>query len=67
MYNLWSYRRQLIGIGELENLTGYQVEATDGTIGSIDMRSPTVGPCSNVVIGRLLPGTARRRERRTRR
>jgi hypothetical protein len=39
MYNLWSYRQQLIGIGELENLTGYDVEATDGTIGSIEQAS----------------------------
>jgi hypothetical protein len=49
MYNLWSYRRQLIGIGELENLTGYQVEATDGTIGSIQQASDEAGS-SHIVV-----------------
>jgi len=43
MYNLWSYRQQLIGIGELENLTGYQVEATDGTIGLIEQATDEAG------------------------
>ncbi|HKE51273.1 MAG TPA: PRC-barrel domain containing protein [Actinomycetes bacterium] len=43
MYNLWSYRQQLIGIGELENLTGYEVVATDGTIGSIEQASDEAG------------------------
>lgn len=49
MYNLWSYRQQLIGIGELETLTGYQVEATDGTIGSIEQASEEAGS-SHIVV-----------------
>ena len=49
MYNLWSYRQQLIGIGELDNLTGYQVEATDGPIGSVEQASDEAGS-SHVVV-----------------
>lgn len=34
-YDLWSYRRQVIALSELSTLSGYQVKATDGPLGTV--------------------------------
>ena len=48
-YDLWSYRNDVVDAGELMNLTGYHVQATDGRIGSIDDTTDEVG-MSHIVV-----------------
>src|SRR5262245_7792458 len=48
-YDLWSYRTDVVIPGELVDLTGYEVEATDGKIGKVDEATNDVGT-SHVVV-----------------
>ena len=42
-YDLWSHRRQVLDLSELETLSGYRVMATDGPIGTVDQASDEAG------------------------
>ncbi|MFF7178070.1 PRC-barrel domain containing protein [Streptomyces sp. NPDC008121] len=46
--DIWSYSETAIHAADM-NLTGYQVEATDGGIGKVDKHSADVGSCHLVV------------------
>ena len=48
-YDLWSYRVDVADAGELMNLTGYGVEATDGHIGKVDDATDEIGS-SHIVV-----------------
>ena len=49
-YDLWSYRTDVIPPGELvDDLTGYEVHATDGKIGKVDAATNDVGT-SHIVV-----------------
>jgi hypothetical protein len=48
-YDLWSYRIDVVTPGELVDLTGYEVEATDGKIGKVDEATNDVGT-SHIVV-----------------
>jgi hypothetical protein len=48
-YDLWSYRTDVVTPGELVDLTGFEVEATDGKIGKVDEATNDVGT-SHIVV-----------------
>ncbi|MCI0687716.1 MAG: hypothetical protein L0Y54_10835 [Sporichthyaceae bacterium] len=50
-YDLWSFRRQLAA-GDLDSLSGYQVHATDGPIGSVGETNEEAGSSHILVSSR---------------